>query len=64
MDWNDLRISLALAREGALGAGVDRIDLGEPPPSGRDTWVGYHRDLKRLARLRALPDLMIERLAN
>ncbi len=39
------------------------IDLGEPPP-GRDTHVGYHRDLKRLARLRALLDLVIERLAN
>jgi DNA-binding transcriptional LysR family regulator len=40
-----------------------RIDLGEPPP-GRDTYVGYHRDLKRLARLRALLDLVIDRLAN
>jgi DNA-binding transcriptional LysR family regulator len=39
------------------------IDLGEPPP-GRDTYLGYHRDLKRLARLRALLDLVIERLAN
>lgn len=43
--------------------GVDLIDLGESPP-GRDTWVGYHRDLKRLARLRALLDLVIERLAG
>lgn len=43
--------------------GIERIDLGEAPP-GRDTWVGYHRDLKRLARLRALLDLMIERLAT
>jgi DNA-binding transcriptional LysR family regulator len=43
--------------------GVERIDLGEPPPV-RDTHVGYHRDLKRLARLRALLDLVIERLAN
>lgn len=43
--------------------GVERIDLGEPPP-GRDTYVGYHRDLKRLARLRALLDLVIERLAD
>jgi DNA-binding transcriptional LysR family regulator len=39
------------------------LDLGEPPP-GRDTYVGYHRDLRRLARLRALLDLVIERLAN
>lgn len=41
--------------------GVERIQLGEEPP-GRDTWVGYHRDLKRLTRLRALLDLVIERL--
>ena len=33
---------------------VERVDhLGEEPP-GRDTWVGYHRDMRRLARLRAL----------
>lgn len=44
-------------------AGVTRIDLGEQPPS-RETWVGYHRDLKKLARLRALLDLVIERLGN
>jgi DNA-binding transcriptional LysR family regulator len=42
--------------------GIARIDLGEEPP-GRDTFVGYHRDLKRLARLRALLDLVIERIA-
>jgi DNA-binding transcriptional LysR family regulator len=44
-------------------AGVKRIDLGEQPP-GRDTFVGYHRDLKRLARLRALLDLVVTRLAD
>jgi DNA-binding transcriptional LysR family regulator len=44
-------------------AGVQRIDLGEQPPS-RSTYIGYHRDLKRLARLRVLLDLIIERLAN
>jgi DNA-binding transcriptional LysR family regulator len=43
--------------------GLRRIDLGEAPP-GRDVWLGYHRDLKRLARLRALLDIVIERLAN
>jgi DNA-binding transcriptional LysR family regulator len=43
--------------------GVGRLDLGEPPP-GRDVHVGYHRDMRRLARLRALLDLVIERLAN
>jgi DNA-binding transcriptional LysR family regulator len=43
--------------------GLQRIDLRETPP-GRDTWVGYHRDLKRLSRLRALLNLVIERLAK
>jgi DNA-binding transcriptional LysR family regulator len=43
--------------------GVKRVDLGEEPPS-RDTWVGYHRDLRKLARLRALLDLVVERLAT
>jgi DNA-binding transcriptional LysR family regulator len=44
-------------------AGVERLRLGEEPP-GRDTWLGYHRDLQRLARLRALLDLVVERLAS
>lgn len=44
-------------------AGVDRLELGEAPP-GRDTWIGYHRDLRRLARLRALLDLVFARLAD
>ena len=44
-------------------AGIEQIDLGTEPP-GRDTWVGYHRDLRRLARLRTLIDLVIARLAN
>ena len=48
---------------GDLLPGVERVELGEQPP-GRDTWVGYHRDMKRLARLRALLGLVIERLAN
>lgn len=43
--------------------GIARIDLGEAPP-GRDVWLGYHRDLRRLARLRALLDFVIDRLAN
>jgi DNA-binding transcriptional LysR family regulator len=34
-------------------ATLQRFDLGEAPP-GRDVWMGYHRDLKRVARLRAL----------
>ncbi|KIQ31397.1 LysR family transcriptional regulator [Variovorax paradoxus] len=50
----------------ALGGqtpGLRRIDLGEAPP-GRDVWLGYHRDLRRLARLRALIDCTIEALAS
>ncbi len=39
--------------------GLMRIDAGEAPP-GRDTWVGYHRDLRHLPRLRALLDFIIE----
>jgi len=48
---------------GESTAGIERIDLGAEPP-GRDTWIGYHRDLRRLARLRALLDLVIARLAD
>jgi len=44
-------------------AGIQRIDLGEAPPS-RDVWFGYHRDLRQLARLRALLDLVIDKFAN
>lgn len=36
-----------------------RIDLGTAPPS-RDTWIGYHKDLKRLNRLRSLLALLTE----
>ncbi|WGS48810.1 LysR family transcriptional regulator [Paraburkholderia sp. D15] len=43
--------------------GIRRIDLGETPP-GRDVWLGYHRDLRRVARLRALLDATIDALAN
>ncbi len=43
--------------------GLALIDLGEAPPS-RDTWIGYHRDLQRLPRLRAMFDLIIQRLAQ
>ncbi|MGV1759106.1 LysR family transcriptional regulator [Rhizobium sp. A22-96] len=43
--------------------GVELVDLGEPPP-GRDTWIGYHRDMRRMPRLRALMDLVIDRLGR
>lgn len=48
---------------GDATAGLTLVDLGEEPPS-RDTWIGFHRDLRRLPRLRALTDLIIERLAR
>ena len=43
--------------------GIERVDLEEAPP-GRDTWIGYHRDMRRMRRLRALVDLAVERLAG
>jgi hypothetical protein len=43
--------------------GIVPIDMAEAPP-GRDTYVGYHRDLRRLSRLRTLLDLVIERLVT
>lgn len=49
-----------------LGEVIDhlqRIELGEEPPA-RDIWVGYHRDMRRLARLRALLDMVVTQLAN
>ncbi|MDF2622170.1 MAG: transcriptional regulator, LysR family [Xanthobacteraceae bacterium] len=48
---------------GDVTAGLTLVDLGEEPPS-RDTRIGFHRDLRRLPRLRALTDLIIERLAR
>jgi DNA-binding transcriptional LysR family regulator len=42
---------------------VERVDLGEQPP-GRDTWLGYHRDMRRLARLRALVEMVVAHLAD
>lgn len=46
----------------ALGerfAELEVIELGSEPPS-RDTWLGYHRDLKHLQRLRCLLELLRE----
>ena len=44
-------------------AGLRLVKTPAPPP-GRDVWVGFHRDLRRLRRLRALVDLCVERLAR
>jgi DNA-binding transcriptional LysR family regulator len=48
-----------------LGDGMDGLRLvrTEAPPPGRDVWLGFHRDLRRLRRLRALVDTCVERLA-
>lgn len=43
--------------------GLQRLDLGAQPP-GREVWVGYHRDLRGLARLRALLELVFARLGS
>jgi DNA-binding transcriptional LysR family regulator len=43
--------------------GIAPLALAEQPPM-RNTYVGYHRDLRRLRRLRALLDLIVERIAN
>ncbi|MBU6510782.1 MAG: LysR family transcriptional regulator [Betaproteobacteria bacterium] len=45
----------------AIG-GLRRVELGEEAPR-RETWIGYHRDMRRLARLRALLELVAARLA-
>jgi DNA-binding transcriptional LysR family regulator len=42
--------------------GLRRVDLGEPPP-GRDVWLGYHQDLRRLPRLRAFVDEVVRVVA-
>jgi DNA-binding transcriptional LysR family regulator len=43
---------------GDSSPGIRRVALPSPPP-GRDTWLGYHRDMRRLPRLRALIDHLI-----
>lgn len=40
-------------------SGLKRLDPPKQPPS-RETWVGYHRDLRRLPRLRAFLDTVIQ----
>lgn len=42
---------------------IRRLDLSEDPPH-REIWMGYHRDLRRLHRLRAFVDLVIKHLAS
>lgn len=42
--------------------GLMQIDVATPPPS-RVTWLGYHRDLRHLPRLRALIDFLVREIA-
>ena len=48
---------------GDVTPNIVALDINDPP-LGRDTFVGYHRDSRRLARMRELLSLVIERLAN
>jgi DNA-binding transcriptional LysR family regulator len=43
--------------------GIERVSVGDQPPQ-RTIWVGYHRDLRRLARLRAFLDVAISPQAS
>lgn len=43
--------------------GIRRLELPTPPPS-RDIWMGYHRDLRRLERLRAFISTVSDHLTN
>jgi DNA-binding transcriptional LysR family regulator len=42
---------------------LQRVDHERQPP-GRDTWVGYHRDLRRLPRLQALLTFAVDRVSG
>jgi len=44
-------------------AGIRRLDLPKSPPA-RDIWMGYHRDLRRLERLRAFISTVSNHLMN
>ncbi|WP_343732287.1 LysR family transcriptional regulator [Duganella sp.] len=70
---NSRDVQAALCRNGAglavlprvIGDGIRGlrlVDLGEPPP-GRDVWAGYHKDLKRSPRLRAVLDATLAALS-
>lgn len=48
---------------GDLIAAIKRLDLGAAPP-GRDVYIGYHRDLRHLGRLRAFIDHVFESLGR
>lgn len=43
--------------------GLRQLDLPEDPPE-RDIWMGYHRDMRRVHRLRAFISIMSDHIAN
>ncbi|AXK80578.1 LysR family transcriptional regulator [Pseudolabrys taiwanensis] len=43
--------------------GLRRLNLPAEPPT-RDIWMGYHRDMRRLHRLRAFIDTVTDHIAN
>lgn len=47
---------------GDMIPGLQKLDIGAPP--GRDIWVGYHRDLRGVRRLRTFLDLVLARYAG
>lgn len=44
-------------------AGLRRLNLPTEPPS-RDIWMGYHRDMRRLQRLRAFIETVTDHIAS
>ena len=42
--------------------GLQKLDSAPAPP-GRDVWLGYHRDLRRVPRLRALVEMLMQALS-
>jgi molybdate transport repressor ModE-like protein len=47
---------------GDITAGLSLLDLGDAPP-GRTVWAGYHKDLKRSPRVRAVLEAALRGLA-
>jgi DNA-binding transcriptional LysR family regulator len=48
---------------GSQIAGLRKLDLPAEPPS-RDIWMGYHRDIRRLQRLRAFIAVVTDHIAR
>ena len=42
--------------------GLQRLESAPAPP-GRDVWLGYHRDLRKVPRLRALVEMLMQALS-